>query len=103
MLAFPCNQFGGQEPGTNEEVKAFCSTSYGVTFPLFSKIDVNGTDESDLYALLKAINTDPEGEGDITWNFTKFLIDRQGNVIGRFAPATETDDSELIGRIDAAL
>ena len=71
VLGFPCNQFGGQEPGSDDEVKAFCSTNYGVSFPMFSKIDVNGDERHDLYELLTAINTDPEGEGDIQWNFTK--------------------------------
>lgn len=103
ILAFPCNQFGGQEPGSNDEVKAFCTTNYGVSFPLFSKIDVNGSGRHDLFELLTAINTDPEGEGDISWNFTKFVVDRHGQVIGRFAPATDIDDTDFLARIDAAL
>ena len=103
VLGFPCNQFAGQEPGTDAEVKQFCETSFGVTFPMFSKIDVNGSGRHDLFELLTAINTDPEGEGDISWNFTKFVVDRHGQVIGRFAPATDIDDTDFLARIDAAL
>ena len=103
VLAFPCNQFGGQEPGSNEDVKTFCTTKYGVSFPLFSKIDVNGPARNDLYELLTAINTDPEGEGDISWNFTKFIVDRHGRVIGRFSPATEIDDAAFVACVEAAL
>jgi len=103
VLGFPCNQFGAQEPGTNADVQKFCTTRYGVTFPMFGKIDVNGPHRHDLYALLTSINTDPEGEGDIGWNFTKFLIDRDGSVIGRFTSSSKVDDPELLKRLEAAL
>jgi len=103
ILGFPCNQFGKQEPGSDEDVKTFCKTNYNISFPMFSKIDVNGPERHDLYELLTAINTDPEGEGDIQWNFTKFVVDRYGSVIGRFEPATEINNSELTARLEAAL
>jgi len=103
ILGFPCNQFGKQEPGTDAEVKTFCATNYAVSFPMFSKIEVNGPTRHDLYELLSAVNTEPEGEGDIQWNFTKFVIDRQGQVIGRFEPKTEADDALLVARIENAL
>lgn len=91
ILGFPCNQFGKQDPGSDEEIESFCDLNYGVTFPMFSKIDVNGKDEHPLYTWLK----DQQGGilGDsIKWNFTKFLIDREGNVVERFAPQTEPAD-----------
>lgn len=87
VLGFPCNQFAGQEPGTEEEIKEFCSTTYGVTFPMFSKIDVNGDDAHPLYKFLKSEKKGAAGES-IKWNFTKFLIDREGNVVDRFATTT---------------
>src|SRR6202795_4103508 len=85
VLGFPCNQFGGQEPGTESEIKTFCETRFGVTFPLFGKIDVNGPERDPLYGFLPAEPTTPDGPGDIRWNFAKFLIDRSGNVVARFA------------------
>ena len=103
ILGFPCNQFGAQEPGTNADIKEFCSTNYKVTFPMFEKIDVNGPTQHELYALLTSVNTDPEGEGDIGWNFTKFLIDREGAVIGRFTASSKVDDPELLKRLESAL
>lgn len=84
ILGFPCNQFGAQEPGTAGEIKAFCTTKYSVTFPLFSKIEVNGDNADPLYKYLKAAEPDPQGKADIGWNFTKFLIDRQGHPLKRF-------------------
>ena len=87
ILAFPCNQFGGQEPGTNEEIKNFCSTKFDVTFKLFNKIDVNGKNKSPLYSILT--NNDVTGKGDIKWNFEKFLIDKNGNVVERFPTGVE--------------
>ena len=103
VLGFPCNQFGGQEPGTEAEVKAFCSTSYGVTFPLFAKIDVNGAGRAPLYGWLTGEKTAPDGPGDIAWNFTKFVIGRDGAVKARFNPRVEPGDAALRAAIDAAL
>ena len=103
VLGFPCNQFGGQEPGTNADVQAFCSTTYGVTFPMFAKLDVNGANRSPLYAWLTAAQTQPDGPGDIAWNFAKFLIGRDGAVRARFNPRVEPGDAQLRSAIDAAL
>src|SRR5436190_13971710 len=88
VLGFPCNQFGGQEPGTAEEIETFCSTTYGVTFPMMEKIDVNGPDRHPFYTELTA-TPDAEGTaGDIQWNFEKFLLDPTGKVVARFRPRT---------------
>lgn len=94
ILAFPCNQFGNQEPGTNEEIKTFCSTKYNVTFRLFDKIEVNGPNTHPLYKFLKDAKPGLMGSKDIKWNFTKFLIDRNGNVIERYAPQTTPESIE---------
>ena len=102
VVGFPCNQFAGQEPGTAEEIQTFCSTTYGVTFPLFEKIDVNGEDQSPLYAELEK-TADAEGySGDIRWNFEKFLVARDGSV-QRFSPTVTPEDPILVGAIEAAL
>ena len=85
VLGFPANNFGGQEPGTDPEIKEFCSLKYKVTFPMFSKISVKGDDQDPLYKFLTSKETDPSFAGDITWNFNKFLIDRKGNVVARFS------------------
>ena len=93
VLGFPCNQFGGQDPGSNDKIEHFCRFNYGVTFPMFSKSDVNGDEEAPLYTWLK----DQKGGmfGDkIKWNFTKFLIDRNGEVVDRFAPQTKPESIE---------
>ena len=90
VLAFPCNQFGAQEPGTNEEIKSFCSLNYGVPFPIMDKVDVNGVNESPLFTYLKKEKSGLFGE-DIKWNFTKFLIDREGMVVKRFASNTKPE------------
>jgi glutathione peroxidase len=92
VLGFPCNQFGGQEPGTEEEIKSFCETSFSVNFPLYSKIDVNGSDASPLYEYLKSEAPGLMGSKAVKWNFTKFLIDKQGDVIKRFAPTDKPED-----------
>ena len=92
VLGFPCNQFGGQEPGTESEIAQFCETSFGVTFPLFAKIDVNGDRAAPLYQFLKAEKPGILGSEAIKWNFTKFLVDRKGQVVKRYAP-TDTPDS----------
>ncbi len=88
ILAFPCNQFGRQESGTAEDIRAFCSTTYDVSFPLFAKTDVNGPDTHPLYRLLKAEQRGALGTGAIKWNFTKFLVGRDGAVLHRYAPMT---------------
>ena len=89
ILGFPCNQFGAQEPGTAKEIESFCEINYGVTFPLFAKIDVNGKDAAPLYQHLKAAKPGLLGSEAIKWNFTKFLVDRKGSVVERYAPNTE--------------
>jgi glutathione peroxidase len=101
ILAFPCNQFGNQEPGTNEEIKNFCSSKFDVSFRLFDKIDVNGKNKSPLYAILT--DNDITGKGDIKWNFEKFLIDKKGNVIARFPSSVEPTSNELISAIEKVL
>lgn len=87
VLGFPCNQFGGQEPGNAEEIEQFCKVNFGVTFPLMKKVDVNGPDASPLFDWMKAEAPGLLGSKAIKWNFTKFLIDREGNVVKRYAPA----------------
>lgn len=87
ILDFPCNQFGNQAPGSDEEITDFCSSRYGITFPQFAKIDVNGENEAPLYTYLKSKKGGIMGK-NIKWNFSKFLVDRQGNVVDRFAPTT---------------
>ena len=101
VVGFPCNQFLGQEPGSPEEIQSFCSTTYGVTFPLYEKIDVNGEHQHPLYARLTQ-STDAEGHtGDVRWNFEKFLIGPDGSV-QRFAPTVTPDDPVLVAAIEAA-
>lgn len=103
VLGVPCNQFRGQEPGTNEEIAEFCSTTYGVTFPLTDKADVNGDDRHALFAVL-ADAVDAEGyAGDVRWNFEKWLVSPEGEVLGRWKPQTEPDDSALVAAVEAAL
>ena len=92
MLAFPCNQFGAQEPGTNDEILAFAKSKYAVSFPMFAKIDVNGDGACDLYQLLKSKQPAEDGSSDIQWNFTKFLVDATGNVVARFGPRTTPEE-----------
>jgi glutathione peroxidase len=103
VLGFPCNQFGAQEPGTETEIKEFCSTKYDVAFPLFAKIDVNGPARHPLYDWLTAQKTAPDGAGDIVWNFAKFVVDRSGNVLARFSPPTKPSDPELRAAVEKAL
>jgi glutathione peroxidase len=103
VLGFPCNQFMGQEPGTPEEIATFCSTTYGVTFPLFEKIDVNGDGRHALYTELTA-TPDAEGTaGDVQWNFEKFLVDPSGTVVARFRPTTQPDAPEVVSAIESNL
>lgn len=101
VAGFPCNQFGGQEPGSNEEIQKFCSTKYSVTFPLFDKLEVNGPKRHPLYQALAG--KDSPFPGDIKWNFGKFLIDRQGKIVKRFDPGTTPEAPEVVQAIEAAL
>jgi glutathione peroxidase len=101
VVGFPANNFGGQEPGTNQEIKTFCNRKYNVTFPMYSKISVKGTDQAPLYRFL--VKEDPTHSGDIKWNFTKFLVDRKGNVVRRFEPAVTPDDPQVIAAIEKLL
>jgi len=103
VLAFPCNQFREQEPGTADEIRQFCADKYGVTFDLFAKINVNGDQASPLYKHLRQLDLQPAGAGDISWNFEKFIINRQGEVVARFAPRTKPDDPEVVKVIEAEL
>ncbi|MGW2168643.1 glutathione peroxidase [Streptosporangium nondiastaticum] len=103
VLGVPCNQFMGQEPGTAEEIASFCSATYGVTFPMTEKTDVNGADRHPLYAALVG-TPDAEGHtGDIRWNFEKFLVGGDGSVVARFSPQTEPDAPEVLAAVEAAL
>jgi len=92
VLAFPCNQFGAQEPGTEAEIQSFCSTTYEVSFPMFAKIDVNGPKANPLYTFLKGERPGVLGTEAIKWNFTKFLVDRNGQVVKRYAPNDKPED-----------
>ncbi|MGD0373892.1 MAG: glutathione peroxidase [Streptosporangiaceae bacterium] len=103
VVGFPCNQFGGQEPGGAEEIQQFCSVNYGVSFPLFEKIDVNGPDRHPIYAELTEVPDAAGAAGDIRWNFEKFLIAPDGKVAGRFRPQTDPEDPALVAAIEASL
>jgi glutathione peroxidase len=103
ILGFPCNQFRSQEPGTAEEIKEFCRVKYGVSFDMFAKIEVNGDGACNLYKYLTALETKPVGAGKISWNFEKFILNRKGEVIARFAPRTKPDDPSLIKIIEQEL
>jgi glutathione peroxidase len=103
VVGFPCNQFLGQEPGTSEEIQSFCSTTYGVSFPLMEKIDVNGDERHPIYGELTT-TADAEGNaGDITWNFEKFLVSGSGEIVGRFRPQVEPEDPAIVDAIEASL
>ena len=103
VVGFPCNQFMGQEPGTAEEIQTFCSTTYGVTFPLFEKIDVNGEHQHPIYAELEK-TADAEGHaGDIRWNFEKFLVGPDGKIVQRFSPVVTPEDPALTEAIEQVL
>ncbi|MCL4201214.1 MAG: glutathione peroxidase [Pirellulaceae bacterium] len=103
VVAFPCNQFGAQEPGSAEQIREFCSTKYNVTFDMFAKIEVNGDGACPLYKQLTVADTSPKGAGKISWNFEKFVIGRDGKIVARFEPRTKPDDAKLIETIEAAL
>jgi glutathione peroxidase len=94
VLGFPCNQFGGQEPGSESDIESFCQLNYGVSFPMFAKIDVNGDDADPLFKYLKKSQKGLLGSEKIKWNFTKFLVNREGDVIARFAPTVKPKDLE---------
>ena len=103
IVGFPANNFGAQEPGSNEEIQTFCSRTYNVTFPMMSKISVKGGDQDPLYHFLTGGEANPAVAGDIKWNFTKFLVDRQGKVVARFEPAVTPDSPEVKSAIEKTL
>lgn len=103
ILGFPANNFGGQEPGSEEQIKEFCTTTYGVTFPMFSKISVKGEDIHPLYKYLTSGEANPDVAGEITWNFNKFLVDPSGKVIARFASADKPESEKVVNAIRQAL
>jgi glutathione peroxidase-family protein len=103
VLGFPANNFGSQEPGTNEEIKAFCSTTFNVTFPMFAKISVKGDDIHPLYAFLTGAETSPDFAGEIKWNFNKFLVNRAGDIVGRYDSNVEPMGETLVADIEKTL
>jgi glutathione peroxidase len=103
VMGFPANNFMGQEPGTNEEIKDFCSRTYSVKFPMYSKISVKGDDKAALYRYLTDKETNPTTGGEIKWNFTKFLVSRDGKILARFEPAVKPDSPEVVSAIEKAL
>ncbi|NUP41785.1 MAG: glutathione peroxidase [Streptomyces sp.] len=103
VLGFPCNQFAGQEPGSSEEIQTFCSTTYGVSFPLMEKIEVNGEGRHPLYAELTKTEDEAGEAGDVQWNFEKFLVSPGGEVVARFRPRTEPEAAEVVAAIEAQL
>jgi glutathione peroxidase len=103
VLGFPCNQFGAQEPGTADEIRDFCDTTYGVQFPLFEKVDVNGAHAHPIYRELTATADAGGKAGDVQWNFEKFLVGPDGTVVGRFRPPVVPDDPDLVAAIEAQL
>ncbi len=102
ILGFPANNFGAQEPGTNAEIKSFCSTKYNVSFPMFAKVSVKGDDTTPLYQFLTQ-KANPAVAGEIKWNFTKFLVDRNGHVVARFEPAVTPDSPEVVAAVEKLL
>jgi glutathione peroxidase len=103
VIGFPCNQFGKQEPGSADEIQEFCSVNYGVSFPIMEKIDVNGADRNPIYDVLTKVPDASGRDGDIQWNFEKFVVSADGNKVVRFAPTVKPDDPALIAAIEAAL
>jgi glutathione peroxidase len=103
VLGFPCNQFGGQEPGTEAEIQTFCSTTYGVTFPMFAKLEVNGEGRHPLYAILARTEDDEGQAGDLQWNFEKFLVSPGGAVLRRFRPGTVPEAPVVVSAIEEHL
>ena len=103
VLGFPCNDFGAQEPGSEAEIKTFCESNYKVSFPLFTKVHLKGSEQAPVYAFLTTQKTAPDGAGDIVWNFAKFLIGGDGQVIARFGPQTTPDAPEVVTAIEKSL
>ena len=103
VVGLPCNQFLGQEPGTAEEIAEFCSSTYGVTFPMTEKIEVNGDDRHEIYRTLVQTPNEQGADGDIAWNFEKFLVAADGSVVARFSPQVEPDNPALVSAIEAAM
>jgi len=103
ILGFPCNQFLSQEPGTAEEIKEFCRINYGVSFDMFAKVEVNGEAACDFYKNLTSLDTKPVGAGKISWNFEKFVVGRNGEIVARFGPRTKPDDPDVLKVIEAEL
>jgi glutathione peroxidase len=103
IVGVPCNQFRGQEPGTAEEIAQFCKDNYGIEFDLLAKVDVNGPKAAPLYKYLTSKETNPKHAGDITWNFEKFLFNRQGQLVARFAPRVKPDEPEVVEAIETEL
>lgn len=103
ILAFPCNQFGAQEPGTDSEIATFCEANFRVEFPMFSKLEVNGEGRDPLFAWLTGIEVGPAHAGDVAWNFAKFLVGRDGNLMARFEPQTEPCSAPIKQKIEAEL
>jgi glutathione peroxidase len=103
VLGFPCNQFFRQEPGSAEDIQTFCSVNYGVTFPMFAKLDVKGTNQHPLYAILSDFPDDTGKAGNVIWNFEKFLVDRDGQVVRRFRPKVVPEDPEVVNAIESLL
>lgn len=103
VLGFPCNQFGGQEPGDSKEISTFCTKKYGVTFDMFEKVDVNKDKACELYKFLTATEAPPVGKGAVKWNFEKFLINRNGELVNRFSPQTKPDAPEVLAAIEKEL
>jgi glutathione peroxidase len=103
VVGVPCNQFGGQEPGTAEEIEEFCSTTYGVTFPMTEKVEVNGPGRHPVYKDLVEVGDEKGQAGDITWNFEKFLLDGSGSVVARFSPSVVPDDPRVVEAVERLL
>ena len=103
VLGFPCNDFGAQEPGTESEIKAFCQSKYDVTFPMFSKLHVKGPEQAPLYKYLTEQTSGPDAAGDVVWNFAKFLVGPNGQVLARFSPKVEPLADELVSKLESSL
>jgi glutathione peroxidase len=103
VVGVPCNQFGGQEPGSSEEIADFCSATYGVTFPMTEKVDVNGEQRHPIFATLTELPREGEEAADVSWNFEKFLVDAEGHPVARFAPQTQPDDPRVVEAVERLL
>ena len=103
IFGYPCNQFGKQEPGTSKDIQEFCEANYGVKFEMFSKVDVNGAEACELYKHLTKVDTKPKGSGKVGWNFEKFLLNREGEVVARFDPQTKPTADEVVSLIEKSL